>query len=70
MKTIQTELADIKNSATLIEGIVTNYKCGFITLTEMLAQIDDVQRCVELSKEAIANEYGINRNAVNLMLTL
>ena len=70
MKSIQTELADIKNSATLIEGIVTNYKCGFVTITEMLAQINDVQICVEQAKNAIENEYSINRNAIDLMLTL
>ena len=70
MKSIQTELNDIKSSVGQIESIISNYKCGFITLVEMYAQISDVQKCVERAKTAIENEYGINTAAVDLMLCL
>ncbi len=70
MKTIHSQLAEIKNSVATIESIIANYKCGFITIVEMLAQISDVQRSVNGTKAEIEIEYGINTNAVDLMLTM
>jgi hypothetical protein len=70
MKTIHSQLAEIKKSVETIESIITNYKCGFITIVEMLAQINDVQRVVNGTKAEIEIEYGINTAAVDLMLTM
>jgi hypothetical protein len=70
MNLIHNQLADIKNSAEQIETIVDRYKCGFITIPEMLGQIADVQTMVKGTYAEIEIEYGINTNAVNIMLTL
>lgn len=70
MNTIHTQLDQIKNSALQIESIVENYKCGFITIPEMLGQIADVQTMVKGTYAEIEIEYGINTNAVSLMLSI
>lgn len=70
MKSIHKQLDEIKFSAEQIELIVENYKCGFITIPEMLGQITDVQTSVKGTYAEIEIEYGINTNAVNIMLTL
>jgi hypothetical protein len=70
MKTIHNQLAEIKKSAEVIRSITENYQCGFITIVEMLAQINDVQRVVNGTKAEIEIEYGINTQAVDLMLTM
>ena len=70
MNLIHNQLAEIKNSAEQIETIVDRYKCGFITIPEMLGQIADVQTMVKDKYAEIEIEYSINSNAVNIMLTL
>ena len=70
MKTIQSQLSEIRNSCNLIKDIVNNYECGFITISEMLGQIADVQFNVMCIKNEICAEYDINMKASNLMLTM
>jgi hypothetical protein len=70
MKTIQQQLSEIRNSCNLIKDIVNNYECGFITITEMLGQISNVQHDVICIKNEISIEYDINLKAIDLMLTM
>jgi hypothetical protein len=70
METIQSQLLKIKQSVNDVEEIVSNYKIGLISISEMWGQINCAQDRVECIKSDIQLEYGINRNAVNLMLNL
>jgi hypothetical protein len=70
MRTIHSQLAEIKKSAEVIRSITENYSCGFITIVEMLAQIQTIQNGINGTKAEIEIEYGINTQAVDLMLTM
>jgi len=70
MKTIQSQLAEVKQSANELDLIYKNYNMGLITLTEMHNQaLDTIFRAKEIAA-SICSEYDININAVNLMLSL
>jgi hypothetical protein len=43
---------------------------GLITMSEKHNQLLDVLLSIDNTKKDICKEYGINSNAVNLMLTL
>lgn len=70
MKTIQSQLSEIRNSYNVVKDIVNNYECGFITITEMLGQLMSASMQVEVIKTAIKTEYNINDEAISLMLQM
>lgn len=70
MKSIHQQLSEINNTATSVDVILANYKMGFITISEMWGQINDVEIDMERVKSEIMADYGVNEAAINLMLTL
>lgn len=50
--------------------ITDNYKMGFLSINEMIYQIQSVTQDIEFLKSEIRKEYGINDTAITLMLTL
>jgi hypothetical protein len=70
MHTIKEQLQEIKVLALKICEISENYKMGFITISEMLYQIQNVDHNIECIKSSIRNEYGINETAIDLMLQM
>jgi hypothetical protein len=70
MKTLHDKLKEIRVQSENIQTIVDHYNMGLITMSEKHNQLLDVLLSIENTKKDICKEYGINSNAVNLMLTL
>lgn len=68
MNTIQTKIAAIQGMGGEVSSIVKNYECGFITITEMMGQIDSVRNKIVDMKWEIVNEYQVTMACVDLML--
>jgi hypothetical protein len=70
LKTIGQRLTEIKELSNLIEMVVNHYNIGLITMSEKHNQITDILNKIHNIQIEICEEYEININAVNLMLTL
>jgi hypothetical protein len=70
LKTIGQRLTEIKDLSNLIEMVVNHYNMGLITISEKHNQIIDILNKIHNIQIEICEEYEINFNALNLMLTL
>ena len=70
MRTLNDQLKEIKLHSSTLHDVVVNYNMGLITMSEKHNQLLDILSIIENIKKEICKEYGINTNAVNLMLTL
>ena len=70
MKTISQELDNLRKIAGQAPKITEDYLCGFITASEMMGQLSELN--VMYSEEClrVCEEYEINMNGLNLMLQL
>lgn len=70
MKTIKSQLEQIHKLGNSVPEITKNYECGFITVMEMMGQINEVHTQMGKIILEICEEHKINQNAVYLMLNL
>jgi len=70
MELLTDKLQAIKELHSNYSDIVANYNMGLILGNEMQAQIDHLSKQINEIKSQIKTEYGINDNAVGLLLTL
>jgi hypothetical protein len=70
MRTLHKQLSEIKSNSETIHDVINNYNMGLITMSEKHNQLLDILSIIDNIKKEICKEYGINSNAVNLMLTL
>ena len=70
MKTIHKQLNEIRLNSSTLDNVVNDYNMGLITMSEKHNQLLHILSTIEDIKKDICKEYGINTNAVNLMLTL
>jgi hypothetical protein len=70
LKTIGQRLTEIKDLSHLIEMVVNHYNMGLITISEKHNQIINILNKIHNIQIEICEEYEININAINLMLTL
>ena len=70
MDLLTDKLQAIKELHGNYSDVVENYNMGLILGSEMQAQIDHLSKAINEIKAQIKTEYGINDNAVNLLLTL
>lgn len=70
MKTIREELESLRKIAGQAPKITEDYLCGFLTASEMMGQLSELN--VVYSEEClrVCAEYDINMNGLNLMLQL
>jgi prophage tail gpP-like protein len=70
MQTIHKQLNEIRLNSSTLDNVVNDYNMGLITMSEKHNQLLYILSTIEDIKKDICKEYGINTNAVNLMLTL
>jgi hypothetical protein len=70
MRTLHDQLKEIKLYSSTFQDVINNYDMGLITITEKHNQLLDILSAIDNLRKDICKEYGINTNAVDLMLTL
>ena len=70
MQTIHKQLNEIRLNSSTLDNVVNDYNMGLITMSEKHNQLLYILSTIEDIKKDICKEYGLNTNAVNLMLTL